>query len=100
MKYSNDLTYNRCYYHLISYHRLRPKVARIILNTLLSNKKKNLDLTKFNLFSNWTSNTILSQGTTLFIGQCPLTQEHVYGIQNQHNVTLCIPRPPVHLYQQ
>lgn len=70
------------------------------MKTLSSNENRNIDLTTLNKFSHWKSNDILSQGTTLFIGQCPLTRENIYGLQSQHNVTLCIPRPPVHLYQQ
>jgi hypothetical protein len=100
LKNSDALTHDRYYYHLISYHRLRQSVARIIMKTLSSNENKNIDSTTLDIFSDWTSNDILSQGTTLFIGQCPLVQENIYGLQSQHNVTLCTPRPPVHLYQQ
>jgi hypothetical protein len=70
------------------------------MHTLSSNENKNIDLTTFNIFSDWRSNDILSRGTTLFIGQCPLTQENAYGIQSQHNVPLCRTRSSVHLYNQ
>jgi len=70
------------------------------MKSLSSNENKNIAPTTLDIFSDWTSNDILSQGTTLFISQCPLVQENIYGLQSQHNVTLCTPRPPVHLYQQ
>ena len=70
------------------------------MRTLSSNINKTLDLTTLNIFSHWTTNDILSQGTTLFIGQCPLTKEHIYGLQSQHNVILCTRQIPVNLYQQ
>jgi hypothetical protein len=70
------------------------------MEILSLNQSKTIDLTKFDTFSKWKSNDILSQSRSLFIGHCPLTQENQYGLQSQHKVVLCTPRPPVHLYQQ
>ena len=95
-----SLTYGRCYYHLITYHRLKPAVAKIIMQTLSSHENQSIDITKVDLFSQWLSVDILSQSRSLFLAHCPLTNENVFGIQPHHNVVLCTPRAPVHLYQQ
>lgn len=100
LKSSKSLTYGRCYYHLISYHRLKPSVAKLIMKILSSNEHKTMDLTTLNTFSNWSAKNIFSQAKSLVVNYCPLTKENVYGLQSQHNVILCTPRPPIRLYQQ
>jgi hypothetical protein len=79
---------------------LKQSVARLIIKTISSKENKNIDLTTLDIFSHWQSQDILSQGTTLFVAQCPLIQKDVYGLQNQPNIILCTPRRPLHLYQQ
>ncbi len=95
---STNFKYNRCYYHLISYHLLRPRVVRLIMKTIRENKNK--DPITLDIFSHWKSTDIHSQATTRFVCQCPLVEKNVYGLQNQHNMILCTPRPPLCLYQQ
>lgn len=97
---SINFTSDRCLYHLISYHRLKQKIARIILKAITAHKNEHDDFTTMDLFSKCTSTEIVSQGTTLFIGQCPLTDRNVYGLQNHPKVGLCTPRPALHLYHQ
>jgi hypothetical protein len=63
-------------------------------------EKKNKDPITLDIFSHWKSTDILSQATSLFVGQCPLVKKNVYGLQNQHNMILCRPRLPLRLYQQ
>ncbi|UJR23257.1 hypothetical protein I4U23_026277 [Adineta vaga] len=99
LKNCTSLTYGRCYYHLITYHRLKPSVAKIIMQTLSSYENQSIDVTTINIFSKWSSVDILSQSRSAFLGHCPLTEENVFGIQRHHNVTLCTPRAPVHVYQ-
>ncbi len=100
LKIPKSLTYGRCYYHLLSYHRLKSNVAKLILKIISSDKDKKLDLTTLNTFSTWSSDDILSKSKTLIVTHCPLTQENIYGIQTHHNVILCTPRAPLHLYHQ
>ncbi len=99
-KNSNPLTYGQCYYHLIAYHLLKPSVGKLIMKILSSNEHKTIDLTTLDVFSKWSSKNILSRSKSLLIAHCPLTQGNIYGLQNQHNIPLCTPRSPVHLYQQ
>jgi hypothetical protein len=84
----------------MTYHRLKPSVAKLILKIISSNDDNTLDLTKLNTFSQWSSTDILSKSKSLFVSHCPLTQENIYGIKTHHKVILCTPRSPVHLYQQ
>lgn len=100
LKDSAALTYGRCYYHLMAYHRFKPSVAKILMRTVSSYENKPIDPSTIDLFSTWTSVDLLSQSRTLFISQCPLTRENIFGLKRHHNVVLCTPRPPVHLYQQ
>lgn len=69
------------------------------MKALTSNENKNKDLSTLDMFSRWKSTEILSQGIAL-VCQCPLTEKNVYGLQYQHNMILCKPRPPLHLYYQ
>lgn len=95
-----NFTSDRCFYHLITYHRLKNSIARMILKAITAHQDEPGDFTAIDLFSRCKSADLLSQGTTLFIGQCPLTARNVYGLQNHPKVGLCTPRPALHLYHQ
>ncbi|CAF1616783.1 unnamed protein product [Adineta ricciae] len=99
LKDCTSLTYGRCYYHLMTYHRLKPAVAKIIVRTISTYENQSIDPASLDIFSKWTPDQILSQSRSLFIGYCPLTEENVYGIKPHHHTTVCAPRPPIHIYQ-
>lgn len=91
---------SRCFHHLSTFHHLKPKVARKIVEFLSSGKNSSVDIKSVDLFSEWPMKEVVSQSIGLYVRLCPLTIEKIYGLNAGEHFTLCQPRTPVHLEQQ
>lgn len=97
---SSDDTHEKLLTHLMSYHKMQPKPAQLILRTVRSSKNGAVDPRGIDLFSKWTKNKILVRSISAHVDVCPFTKGDVYGIPLTQYMPLCDNASPLRVYQQ